>query len=210
METKTRASKHQVRHPHCPGLWSLVGTNMYGLTQDIKDNVFTHTNIPEYCTLTHISCTALRQIRGDKKTPNSPTNKTEGGDQRSDFVYISIILFLQGAVFDFPSECESQVLNYWTDGKFDTLCKATELPELQEKERPFSSGARGGRGRGSFGGRGRDFSSYNNRSRGGFGGRGSFGGRGGFGGRGSFGGRGGFKRSGDFGEASPQNKKIRF
>nr|XP_034313148.1 nucleolar RNA helicase 2 isoform X2 [Crassostrea gigas] len=115
-----------------------------------------------------------------------------------------------GAVFDFPSECESQVLNYWTDGKFDTLCKATELPELQEKERPFSPGARGGRGRGSFGGRGRDFSSYNNRSRGGFGGRGSFGGRGGFGGRGSFGGRGGFKRSGDFGEASPQNKKIRF
>lgn len=55
-------------------------------------------------------------------------------------------------MFDFPSECESQVLNYWTDGKFDTLCKATELPELQEKERPFSPGGRGGRGRGSFGG----------------------------------------------------------
>lgn len=111
-----------------------------------------------------------------------------------------------GAVFDFPSECEPQVLNYWTDGKYDTLCKATELPELQEKERPFSPGARGGRGRGrgSFGGRGRDFSNYNNRS------RGSFGGRGGFSGRGGFGGRGGFKRSGDFGEASPQNKKIRF
>lgn len=76
METKTRALKHQVRRRHCPGLWPVVETYMYGFMQYDKDNA--NTNILEYCTLIHISCTALRQIRGDKKKPNSPTNKTEG------------------------------------------------------------------------------------------------------------------------------------
>ena len=98
-------------------------------------------------------------------------------------------------MFDLPAECETQVLNYWTDGKYDSLCKATELPELQERDRPFSPGARGGRGRGrgrgSCGGRGRDFSGFNN--------------------RGGFNRRGGFnKRSGDFGGASSPNKRIKF
>ncbi|XP_048758389.2 nucleolar RNA helicase 2-like [Ostrea edulis] len=108
-----------------------------------------------------------------------------------------------GAVFDFPSDCEAQVLDYWTDGKYDTLCKATELPDLQERERPFSSGSRGGRGRG---GGGRGFG----------GGRGRGGGRGfsdrTFGGsnRGGFNGRGGFKRFADRSGDFPQNKRIRF
>lgn len=100
METKTRASKHQVRHPHCPGIWSLVGTYLYGLTQDIKDNVFTHTDILEYCTLTHISCTALRQIRGDKKKTNSPTNKTEGGGSKIRFcLHINNFIFTGSCVW---------------------------------------------------------------------------------------------------------------
>ncbi|XP_061181669.1 nucleolar RNA helicase 2-like [Saccostrea echinata] len=99
-------------------------------------------------------------------------------------------------VFDFPSDCEAQVLDYWADGKYDSLCRATELPELQERDRPFSSGARGGRGRGFGGGRGRGS---------GFSDRFSGGNR-----RGGFNGRGGFKRSAEFGGGNPQNKKIRF
>lgn len=118
-------------------------------------------------------------------------------------------------MFDVPSESESEISELWKDGKFDTLQKATELPELLESDSSqngFSKGgsqngfSRGGRGGGGRGGWGRDggqggFRNNDRSPRGGGRGRGN-GGRGG--------GRG-FKRKSDIDFDSPaQNKKIKF
>ena len=113
--------------------------------------------------------------------------------------HLNTIIAFQGCVFDFPSDLDSYIEDHWQDGKFDSLQKATELPELLESE-GFSSprGGRGGRG-GGFRGRGGGF-----RGRGGRGG-GFRGGRGGS--RGGFrGGRGGIT----IGGGDRQNKKITF
>lgn len=100
-------------------------------------------------------------------------------------------------VFDLPTELDSVVTDRWTDGKFDTLTMATELPELEaETATPGRTNFGGGGGRG-FGRGGRGWGSGG--GRGGRGGRGGGsdggvrfgrGGNRGFGGRGrSFGGR---------------------
>ena len=66
-------------------------------------------------------------------------------------------------MFDIPSQLESVLEDHWQDGHYDTLIKATELPELVESEiveRPRNrggrDGGRGGRFRGQRGGGGRD------------------------------------------------------
>ncbi|XP_071128984.1 nucleolar RNA helicase 2-like [Mytilus edulis] len=108
------------------------------------------------------------------------------------------------SVFDLPSEFESDVATKWTDTNFDTLQKATALPELLESEssnkgygNSWGGGGGGGRGGGGFRGRG-------SRGGGGFG-RGSRGG-----GRGMSNGFSAQKRRIDTSNGEPQNKKIRF
>jgi len=64
-------------------------------------------------------------------------------------------------VFDVPAENEDEMEANWQDGKFDTLVKATELPELAPQE--FSSDRRSSGGSGGFSGRGN--SSYRGQSR---------------------------------------------
>ena len=54
-------------------------------------------------------------------------------------IYI-LLHFSQSCVFDLPSELDSVVEDHWADGQFDTLTKATSLPELIE------DGYGGGRG----------------------------------------------------------------
>lgn len=108
-------------------------------------------------------------------------------------------------MFDLPSELDKVIEEKWTDGKFDSLKKATELPELLE------SGSRGG-----FNG---PSNNYQN-GRGFQGGGGFRGGRGNSRGRGSPGGgrgRGGgfngqnFNKRKSFDISAPsQNKKIKF
>lgn len=107
-------------------------------------------------------------------------------------------------MFDLPSEFESDVATKWTDTNFDTLQKATALPELLESEssnkgygNSWGGGGGGGRGGGGFRGRG-------SRGSGGFG-RGSRGG-----GRGMSNGFSAQKRRIDTSNGEPQNKKIRF
>ncbi|KAI0212097.1 Nucleolar RNA helicase 2 [Lamellibrachia satsuma] len=101
-----------------------------------------------------------------------------------------------GSVFDIPSELESIIENHWSDGRYDTLEKATSLPELLESS-SRDSGRGGGRGRGRGFGSGGGF-----RGRGG--GRGRYGGGGGSGGyRGGGGGYG--KTSG-----GSNNQKVYF
>ncbi|XP_067673213.1 nucleolar RNA helicase 2-like [Haliotis asinina] len=115
-----------------------------------------------------------------------------------------------GCAFDMPSELDDKIEANWTDGKYDTLVKATEVPKLLPQS-SFSGGRGGGgfrggnRGGGSF--RGGD---RRGRGRGDFRGRGGFGGRGrGFDrGRGGF--DGGFKRKQSISFDSPQGKKIKF
>lgn len=71
-------------------------------------------------------------------------------------------------MFDLPSVHDDEVEGCWHDGKYDTLEKATELPELLEESRGVGGGGRGRGGR-SFGNRG------GNSSRGGAGRGGRFG-----------------------------------
>lgn len=101
---------------------------------------------------------------------------------------VFVLLYLQGCVFDLPSEYDSVIQDRWTNGKFDTLEVATELPELlDEGNSSFGgrdswgsrrdSGGRGGfnhgrRGSGSFGTRGRGTGGFRGRGRGFGGGRG--------------------------------------
>ena len=102
----------------------------------------------------------------------------------SHVVPVTLFALLQGSVFDLPSEFDSVIENHWADSAYDTLEKATSLPELLETISRDSG--RGGRGRGRGFGSGGGF-----RGRGGFGGGGrgrSSGGRGGRGGYGSSGG----------------------
>ncbi|KAL5018873.1 hypothetical protein ScPMuIL_004595 [Solemya velum] len=105
-------------------------------------------------------------------------------------------------VFDLPSELDQLIEEKWTDGKFDTLKKATELPELLESA---SRGGFNGPSNGYQGGRGFQgggFRGGRGNSRGGGRGRG---GGGGFNGHQNFNKRKSFDLS-----AQPQNKKIKF
>ena len=102
------------------------------------------------------------------------------------FVGHTICAVLQGAVFDLPSELESVIENHWSDGRYDTLEKATSLPELLESSSRDSGGRGRGRGFGSGGGfRGRGGGRGRSNGGGGYGG-----GRGGGYSRGSGGGGG--------------------
>ena len=102
------------------------------------------------------------------------------------FVGHTICAVLQGAVFDLPSELESVIENHWSDGRYDTLEKATSLPELLESSSRDSGGRGRGRGFGSGGGfRGRGGGRGRSNGGGGYGG-----GRGGGYSRGSGGGSG--------------------
>ena len=93
-----------------------------------------------------------------------------------------ICLYIQGAAFDVPSELDAVITDRWTNGQYDTLEKATELPECEENmfDRRMSGGYsnnRFGQGYGGGGrkfGNGRMFSNSQRGSRGGF--RGGFGG----------------------------------
>ncbi|XP_046359627.1 nucleolar RNA helicase 2-like [Haliotis rufescens] len=116
-----------------------------------------------------------------------------------------------GCAFDMPSELDGEIEANWTDGKYDTLVKATEVPKLLPQ-----SNFGGGRGGGGFRGGNRG-GGFRGGDRGGWGrGRGDFRGRGGFGGRGRGGDRGrggfdgGFKRKQSISFDSPQGKKIKF
>ncbi|XP_064617477.1 nucleolar RNA helicase 2-like isoform X2 [Liolophura sinensis] len=114
-----------------------------------------------------------------------------------------------GCVFDMPSEHDEYIQNTWTDGKFDTLVKATELPELLES---FSYRGGGGRGQGRGGFNRQGFRGGN--GRGGYGGNNTgYSNRGRFGGNRTFQNGGTFKRKSNFGmalENSPANKRVKF
>jgi len=81
--------------------------------------------------------------------------------------YLRVLFFLQGCVFDVPTDQSDSLLQQWKDARGDTLVIATELPEIVKPEKSnfsetngngwHSNGFGGGRGRGSpgFGGRGR-------------------------------------------------------
>jgi len=53
-------------------------------------------------------------------------------------------------VFDLPSDLVETIKSQWTDGRFDTLVVATDLPALQEQEFNGGSGGRGGGHGGRF------------------------------------------------------------
>ena len=103
-------------------------------------------------------------------------------------------------MFDVPTDEEPTLHKQWADGKFDSLTKAEELPELLDLETGYGSGGgfRGGQRSGGGG-----FNRFGSGSRG-------RGGGGGWGNRG----RGGFNRNsgGSFRQANgpAQNKKITF
>ena len=97
---------------------------------------------------------------------------------------IFLLFYLQGSAFDLPSELDSVVEDRWSDGNYDTLQKATELPELLEYQDNFSRNGYGGGGGGrGFRGNRRGGGGYRGGSGGGYGGRGggsrSYGGGGG-------------------------------
>ncbi|XP_041362568.1 nucleolar RNA helicase 2-like isoform X2 [Gigantopelta aegis] len=120
--------------------------------------------------------------------------------------HMKLLADKMGCCFDIPSDQEQVVETSWTDTKFDSLEKLTELPELAPQANGSSGGQRsyGNGDQRSFGGRGRG----RGRGGGGFGGQSR---NGGFRNGGSDS-QNGFKRKqqGFISNSSGENKRIKF
>ena len=131
----------------------------------------------------HIPENILEKIVGMRFTKDRQVNKLKNS-RYCCFLLFShchkfVFSYIQGAAFDVPSEFDSVIMDRWTNGKFDSLEKATELPECEEvMSDRRQSGGYGNRGRSGQGfgrgerkfGNGWMFSNTQRGSRGGFGG----------------------------------------